>query len=138
MSVKEHTLIDEVNILQATLRAMEAAVAGLPVAPERVLIDGNRMPPALAHNGETVVGGDGKSFAIAAASVLAKVTRDRIMVDLDARYPQYGFKQHKGYGVAAHMAAIAKHGPCPVHRCSFQPTKGILEARADAKKSGAM
>jgi len=126
VSVQDREVIDSINILQATLRAMEGAVAGLPKPPDRTLIDGNRMPPACAHNAELLVGGDSKSFAIAAASIVAKVTRDRMMLALDAEYPQYGFGQHKGYGVPAHMEAIARHGPCPAHRRSFQPVKGML------------
>ena len=126
VSIQGREVIDSINILQATLRAMEGAVAALPTPPDRALIDGNRMPPACAHNAELLVGGDGKSFAIAAASIIAKVTRDRMMVQLDAEFPQYGFAQHKGYGVPAHMDAIHRHGPCPAHRHSFQPVKGML------------
>jgi ribonuclease HII len=138
VSVQDHTVIDDVNILQATLRAMEAAVKALPQAPDRVLIDGNRMPPGLAGVGETIVGGDGKSFAIGAASIIAKVTRDRLMVAAHAKWPQYDFAQHKGYGVPAHMAAIAKHGPCEIHRRSFEPIKsmtGFTRPGAVAKKA---
>jgi len=129
--VVQRDVIDEVNILEASLRAMEGAVAGLPQPPDRVLVDGNTMPPALAETAELIVGGDAKSFAIAAASVIAKVTRDRLMMQLDADHPQYGFAHHKGYGTRAHMAAIAKHGPCPEHRRSFQPVKGMLQQEAE-------
>ena len=121
--VVEHTVIDEINILQATLRAMEGAVAQLPCAPDRVLVDGNKVPPGLAATGECIIGGDDKSFVIGAASIIAKVTRDRLMLALDARFPVYGFKQHKGYGTRAHMEAIATHGPCAVHRLTFAPMK---------------
>jgi ribonuclease HII len=106
------------------MRAMEGAVAGLSRgAPDRVLIDGNRVPAALTAMGEFIIGGDDKSFVIGAASIIAKVTRDRLMLALDAKFPVYGFAQHKGYGTKAHMAAIAKHGPCDVHRLTFAPMK---------------
>ena len=109
------------------MRAMEGAVAGLKRgAPDRVLVDGNRVPPALAHNGEAIIGGDDKSFVIGAASIIAKVTRDRIMLALDKRFPLYGFAQHKGYGTKAHMEAIARHGPCDVHRRTFAPIKHMI------------
>lgn len=145
VSVQDHTVVDSINILQATLRAMECAVAGLPRAPDRVLIDGNTMPPALAHNGETIVGGDAKSFAIGAASVLAKVTRDRLMVQLHESWPVYNFAKHKvcvcraysplcsltthslkGYGTPEHLALIHQHGPCPIHRRTFAPVKHMV------------
>jgi ribonuclease HII len=125
--VIEHTVIDDINILQATMRAMEGAVASLPRgAPDRVLVDGNRVPPALSSNGEFLIRGDDKSYAIGAASIIAKVTRDRLMLALDVRFPQYGFAQHKGYGTKAHMDAIAKHGPCDVHRRTFAPMKHMV------------
>lgn len=94
-------------------------------AVDRVLIDGNRMPPKLADRAELIVKGDSKSFAIAAASIVAKVTRDRLMLAHHATWPQYGFAEHKGYGVPAHMGAIHMHGPCPIHRRSFQPVKDL-------------
>ena len=109
------------------MRAMEGAVAGLKRgAPDRVLVDGNRVPPALVHTGEAIIGGDDKSFVIGAASIIAKVTRDRIMLALDKRFPVYGFAQHKGYGTKAHMEAIARHGPCDVHRRTFAPIKHMV------------
>ena len=113
--------IDKINILQATYRAMEAAVAGLPEAskPSAVLVDGNRTPPNIkAKHVETIVKGDGKVFSIAAASIIAKVTRDRIMHESHEKWPEYGFAQHKGYGTKAHMAAVRELGPCPIHRCA--------------------
>ena len=110
--------IDEINILQATFRAMEQAVAGLSIRPELALVDGNREPnPGVPVR--CIVGGDGKCAAIAAASVLAKVTRDRYMEALDTEYPQYGFAVHKGYGTRRHYEALAAYGPCPAHRRSF-------------------
>lgn len=110
--------IDEINILQATLRAMEGAVAKLSPRPDLALIDGNR-EPNLQMACETIVGGDGKSASIAAASILAKVTRDRLMEELDEQYPEYGFAVHKGYGTRRHYEALREFGPCPLHRRSF-------------------
>ena len=110
--------IDEINILQATYRAMQRAVESLPYKADYALIDGNRMPP-LAIPGTTIVKGDALSMSIAAASILAKVSRDRVMVQLSREYPQYGFEKHKGYGTAAHVQALREYGPCPLHRQSF-------------------
>lgn len=110
--------IDEINILQATFRAMEEAVSKLSPQPDLALIDGNR-EPVLSMACETIVGGDGKCAAIAAASILAKVTRDRLMEELDEQYPEYGFAVHKGYGTRRHYDALRKYGPCPIHRQSF-------------------
>lgn len=111
--------IEEYNILGATYLAMTRAVQGLSVPPDLALIDGNRMPPHLGVTAQTVIKGDAQSESIAAASILAKVTRDRLLVEMDARYPQYGFAIHKGYGTKAHTAAIKEYGPCPEHRLSF-------------------
>ena len=110
--------IDEINILQATYRAMKRAVESLPLTADYALIDGNRMPP-LAIPGTTIIKGDSLSMSIAAASILAKVSRDRVMVQFSREYPQYGFEQHKGYGTAAHVQALREYGPCPLHRQSF-------------------
>jgi len=110
--------IDRINILQATLRAMEQAVAKLSPQPDLVLVDGNR-EPLLPMSCETIVGGDGRCASIAAASILAKVTRDRYMEELDAQYPQYGFAVHKGYGTRRHYEALRQYGPCPIHRQTF-------------------
>jgi ribonuclease HII len=118
--------IDELNILQATLLAMRRAVQGLRLRPQLVLVDGNRLP-VLDIRAEAIVKGDAKVAAISAASILAKVTRDRWCHELDQRYPQYGFATHKGYGTAAHLAALREHGPCPEHRRSFAP---VTEATA--------
>ena len=110
--------IDEMNILQATFKAMHIAIASLTVRPEHLLIDGNRFTGnELPFT--TIVDGDALCHAIAAASIIAKVTRDRIMVEQDALYPEYGFARHKGYGTAQHRAAIAHYGLCPIHRRSF-------------------
>lgn len=113
-----HTEIDEINILQATFLAMERAVKGLEITPEYLLIDGNRSKD-FGISAETVVKGDSLSASIAAASILAKVTRDDLMLDLAVDYPQYGFEIHKGYGTKAHYAALTTHGASPVHRMSF-------------------
>ena len=119
--------IDRDNILQATLWAMAEALAqigGVALA----LVDGNRAP-ALPCPVQTIVQGDAKSLSIAAASIIAKVTRDRIMVDLDAAYPGYGFARHKGYGTALHQEALRRLGPTPLHRKSFAPVAALLAAR---------
>ncbi len=115
--------IDRINIRQATLLAMRRAVAALAVRPDHVLIDGNDIPDALPCPAEFVIGGDGLCASIAAASIVAKVTRDRLMRRLGAACPAYAFEVHKGYGTAVHRAAIAKHGPLPCHRRSFAPFK---------------
>ena len=112
--------IDQLNILQATLLAMQRAVAGLRLKPVKVLVDGNRLP-VLDVRAEAVVQGDALVPAISAASILAKVHRDRLCQDLHAQYPVYGFDRHKGYGTAEHLQALAEHGPSPSHRMSFAP-----------------
>lgn len=119
--------IDEINILNATFEAMNGAVDGLRVKPDYVLIDGNRIKNmTLPH--ETVVKGDAKSASIAAASILAKVSRDRFICEMAKKYPEYGFEKHKGYGTKAHNEAILKHGPCEIHRRTF--LKKLLGDRA--------
>ena len=110
--------IDEVNILQATFLAMRRALAGLNTAPDFALVDGNR-DPGLGIPTRCEVKGDGRYACIAAASILAKVSRDRWMDEMDAIYPQYGFLRHKGYPTKAHYDALAQFGPCPIHRRSF-------------------
>jgi ribonuclease HII len=116
----EAPLIDQINILQATHRAMNLALAQLNPPPQHVLVDGLRVNSMrLPHT--AIVGGDALSYSIGAASILAKVSRDRLMVELDGRYPGYGFAAHKGYGTAAHRAAIKRLGACPIHRQSFSP-----------------
>lgn len=113
--------IDAVNIRQATLAAMRRAVAGLALAPRAVLVDGRDVPPAIACHAQAVVRGDAISVSIAAASIVAKVTRDRLMARLAKAYPDYGFDMHKGYGTSVHTRSIALHGPCPFHRMTFAP-----------------
>lgn len=110
--------IDEINILNATFEAMNGAVNGLSVTPDYVIIDGNRIAGMTIPH-ETVVKGDAKSISIAAASILAKVSRDRFITEMAEKYPEYGFEQHKGYGTKAHTEAILKYGPCEIHRRTF-------------------
>jgi ribonuclease HII len=121
--------IDELNILQASLLAMQRAVAGLRLLPHRVVVDGNRLPklPMLAA---AIVKGDAKVAAISAASILAKVHRDRLCEELHQRWPQYGFATHKGYPTAVHLAALAEHGPCAEHRRSYAPVRQSVRAPA--------
>jgi len=116
--------IDELNILQATLLAMRRAVMGLRLPPKLVLVDGNRLP-VLDVRCEAIVKGDDKVPAISAASILAKVSRDRWCLEYHQQFPQYGFDQHKGYGTADHLAALRLHGPCPQHRRSFKPVNDV-------------
>ncbi len=122
VAVVEAPVIDEINILQATHRAMNQALAGLEPYAEHALVDG-RPVPSLILPQTAIVKGDAKSFSIAAASILAKVTRDRLMVQYDEQFPGYGFAGHKGYGTKAHLLAIEELGACPLHRMSFAPLK---------------
>lgn len=117
--------IDRLNILQATLLAMKRAVEGLRLKPSKVLVDGNRLP-ILAILAEAIVKGDALIPSISAASILAKVYRDRWCREFDLEYPEYGFAGHKGYGTAVHLAALRKHGACPQHRRSFAPVAEVL------------
>lgn len=119
--------IDRLNILNATLLAMQRAVQGLRLRPALVLVDGNRLP-TLEMRAEAIVGGDARLAAISAASILAKVTRDRLLDELDQRHPGYGFARHKGYGTAQHLQALMMHGPLPDHRRSFAPVARALSA----------
>eukprot|EP00668_Euglena_longa_P004580 GGOE01005347.1.p3 GENE.GGOE01005347.1~~GGOE01005347.1.p3 ORF type:complete len:144 (+),score=23.65 GGOE01005347.1:708-1139(+) len=117
----DNTVIDEINILQATLLAMDRAMSQLPLRPDFVLVDGNQLPPSLrgTSHASAVCQGDSLCHCIAAASIIAKVTRDRIMTECHKLYPQYNFPKHKGYPTAAHLAALKAHGPCPLHRRTF-------------------
>ena len=118
--------IDRCNILQASLWAMKQAEAGLRQRADYALIDGNKAPE-LPCPGECVVKGDGRSLSIAAASIVAKVTRDRLMIEIARDFPDYGFERHKGYGTRQHQLALARFGPCPHHRRSFAPIRALLE-----------
>ncbi|MEM9667636.1 MAG: ribonuclease HII [Pseudomonadota bacterium] len=115
--------IDQLNIRQANHLAMRRAVAGLNASPELILIDGNDAPPNLPCTARTIIKGDLTEPCISAASILAKTARDRLMIELDEQYPEYGFAAHKGYGTAAHSEALKRFGPCPVHRMSFAPVR---------------
>lgn len=130
--------IDEINILNASLLAMRRAIAAMGVTPDLVLVDGS-VNRGFDIRAEAVIGGDAKSPSIAAASILAKVTRDRIMAELDGKYPEYGFAKHKGYPTPAHKLAVYKFGPCPEHRRSFlsflERDRARLEAKLAEKKA---
>jgi ribonuclease HII len=119
-------IIDEINILRATWKAMAEAVAQISPKPDLALVDGNPVR-GLFCKSQSIVKGDAQSLSIAAASVIAKVTRDRLMTELDTQFPQYGFAQHKGYGTAAHLAAIRRHGPSPHHRKTFRPVSDLSQ-----------
>jgi len=131
--------IDKLNILHATYAAMSRAVAGLKPVPDHVLVDGLPVR-GLPCASTAIVRGDGLSLSIAAASVVAKVVRDRLMRDLDVLYPQYGFCRNKGYGSRAHIQALLEHGPCPAHRRSFRPVREFCDIRdrAGGTKSDSM
>jgi len=120
--------IDRVNILQATLNGMQRAVESLEPTPKRALIDGNRAPE-LSCEVETVIGGDGLIASISAASILAKVYRDRLMLEMHNRYPGYGFDRHKGYPTAQHLEKLSLLGPCPIHRRTFAPVRRAIVSR---------
>ena len=120
--------IDRLNIHRATLQAMREAVLALTLVPDEVLVDGKFMPD-IPYPGRAMVGGDGLEAAISAASIVAKVVRDRQMQEADALYPQYGFARHKGYGSAAHLAALQTHGACPLHRRSYAPVRGVVSEK---------
>ena len=125
-------VIDAIDILQATMQAMREAVARLDPAPDLVLVDGNRCPDVPCPV-RAVVGGDATVAAIGAASILAKVARDREMIEMDRRYPEYGFARHKGYGTRAHRDALLRLGPSPIHRLSFAPVKSALMRHAPGR-----
>jgi len=119
--------IDRINIFQATMAGMSRAVSRLPVTAQHALIDGNQLPKDLPCPGRAIIGGDALEPAISAASILAKVTRDRLMHALDQQHPGYGFARHKGYSTPAHLAALKQLGPCPQHRRSFAPVRLMLD-----------
>jgi len=123
----EREEIDRINIFQATMQGMTRSLLGLGTPPGYALIDGNRLPKQLPCPAQAVIGGDATEPAISAASILAKVSRDRHMVELDAHYPGYGFARHKGYSVPEHLDALTRLGPCELHRRSFAPVRMLLE-----------
>jgi ribonuclease HII len=124
IGIVEPAEIDRLNIYRAALEAMRRAVETLPIRPEHLLIDARRIP-ALAIPQTPIIKGDARSYSIAAASIVAKVERDRIMCHLDALYPDYGFRDHMGYGTARHLAALSRYGPSPAHRRSFAPVREL-------------
>jgi ribonuclease HII len=121
VGIIDHKVIDRINILQATHLAMRRALENLAIKPDYVLVDGNSFKHDTLRF-QNIIGGDAKSFTIAAASIIAKVTRDRLMCELDACFPQYGFARHKGYGTPQHIEAIRTYGICEIHRRSFHPS----------------
>ncbi len=125
IAIIDHNIIDELNILRASLEAIKKAVYEMPIQPDFLLVDGNYLPE-LNLPMKPIVSGDSLSLSIAAASILAKVTRDRIMSEYDIIYPQYGFKKNKGYPTKEHISAIKKHGACEIHRKSFSPVNQLL------------
>lgn len=127
----EREEIDRINIFQATMVGMTRALLGLSLTPHMALVDGNRLPRTLPCEGRAVIGGDGSEPAISAASILAKVSRDRHMTALDSVHPGYGFARHKGYAVPEHLEALDRLGPCEVHRRSFAPVKRWFEPEAE-------
>jgi ribonuclease HII len=144
VSVIDNKIIDEINILQATFRAMSESALNLmdqirrshPDATFSILIDGNKVPPQLAHlDCQAVIKGDSLEFLIAAASICAKVERDELMRQIDSEFPMYGFRQHKGYPTASHVAAISKHGPCKYHRMTFAPLKHMGARKCKPKRT---
>ena len=124
VAIVDAATIDRVNIYQATMNGMYEAILSLDPKPDKVLIDAMELAK-LPMPSLSIIKGDAKSASIAAASIIAKVTRDRMMMEYDAEYPQYGFAQHKGYGTAQHIAALREYGPCPIHRRSFEPVRSM-------------
>ena len=123
--VCDHKTIDRINILQASFLAMKKAVGALRQKPEFILLDGRFLIPNTSYRQEAVINGDNLVYTIAAASVIAKVTRDRIMREAHKQYPVYGFDKHKGYGTRLHLERLRQHGPCPIHRQSFKPVRKL-------------
>ena len=126
--VVEPDEIDRLNIFQATMQGMRRALLGLGTAPDLALIDGNKLPPDLPCDARALVGGDASEACIGAASILAKVTRDRLMLALDPQHPHYGFARHKGYPTPEHLDALRRHGPCAQHRRSFAPVWASMQS----------
>jgi ribonuclease HII len=131
IGVVNNRVIDKINILQSTFAAMRQALERLPLTPDYLLVDGNLKIPGVEQKQEAIIDGDAKIFCIAAASIIAKVSRDWLMVEADQKYPEYEFAQHKGYGTKKHMEKIKEFGPCPIHRLSFAP----FTIKKDKKKN---
>jgi ribonuclease HII len=127
IGIVDSLIIDQINILQATFQAMLIAISHLRQQPDYLLVDGDKMPPSAPVPGQAIVQGDSLSQSIAAASVIAKETRDQIMRSFDEQWPQYRFSSHKGYATEEHLLAIQKWGPCPIHRMSFDPLKSLYK-----------
>lgn len=127
ISVVSHTVIDKINILQASLMAMRKSIEACQIQPDFVLVDGNIKIPLLKTKQQAIISGDAKVFCIAAASIIAKVSRDFLMCEEDKKYPQYQFAKHKGYGTKLHLEMLSCYGPCPIHRQSFAPVKNLLK-----------
>lgn len=125
IGVCDNTTIDKINILQATFLAMKKAIGLINNKPDFIIVDGNFVIPNLSTKQQAIIKADEKIFSVAAASILAKVTRDRLMLDFHKKFPQYGFDQHKGYGTKLHFEKLKKHGPSPIHRLSFKPIKSL-------------
>jgi len=125
IGVVDHEIIDKINILQASFLAMRRAIKKLPVAPSYILTDGKFKIPKLEIPQTAIISGDAKVWTIAAASIIAKVSRDWLMTEMDKKYPEYLFAQHKGYGTKLHLEKITTYGPCPIHRRSFEPIKSL-------------
>ncbi len=134
IGVVDEREIDRVNILQASLLAMKKAVLGLPRTPDILFVDGIYAVDLPVHQ-QPVVGGDRKLISVGAASIIAKVTRDAMMKEVDSAHPGYGFDSHKGYPTSAHLAALGKLGPCPIHRMSFEPVRVVAERFKEAEKN---
>ena len=126
ISVVGHEVIDKINILQASLLAMRKSIEACKIQPDFILIDGNQMIPKLHITQKTIVSGDSYVFCIAAASIIAKVSRDYLITELDKKYPEYQFAKHKGYGTKLHLEKLLEFGPCEIHRKSFRPVKDLL------------
>ncbi len=134
IGVVDHAYIDRYNVLQATYEAMRQAVSGLRITPGMLLVDG-ALIPRMSHAQRRIVRGDQISQSIGAASILAKVTRDRWMMEMDAEFPEYGFARHMGYGTPQHLEALAKHGPCAIHRMTFAPVREAFLRRQDIARA---
>lgn len=126
IGICDHKTVDRINILEASFLAMKKAVGSLKQKPDFIIVDGKFEIPNFSTKQKALKKGDSFVLSIAAASVVAKVTRDRMMLEMHAKYPDYGFAQHKGYGTKLHMKSLRKHGPCPIHRTSFRPVKELL------------